>query len=236
MTNILLAFLLLFLGIVAVVLTKLLKNSTSTAENDARKFFHILIFTAAGLIYFYWDIIPLFIFGMIITGSVIYAVIFRRRSNFYHALKRDSDHPRSTFYVLLPLISTALGGIVSVLLYGKFALVGFWVTGWGDGAAEIVGSRWGKNRYSTFLTGKETTAKSFEGSMAMFIMGSIAACSALFLLKIPFPAAVFIGISSAFASTVFEGISLRGTDNLAVQIIASGTASLLYYKILIKFF
>ena len=76
------------------------------------------------------------LFGAIVSAAVLYAVYRGDGFGFYEALARPTDAPRRTFFILVPLATTAIGGVLSNLLFGAFATIGYLVCGWGDAVGE----------------------------------------------------------------------------------------------------
>ncbi|GAG75160.1 unnamed protein product, partial [marine sediment metagenome] len=62
-------------------------------------------------------------------------------------MAREKDFPRRGYFVIVPYLTTAMGGIVSNLLFGSSAIMGYIMCGAGDAVAEPVGVRFGKHRY-----------------------------------------------------------------------------------------
>jgi dolichol kinase len=99
----------------------------------------------------------------------------------------------------------------------------------GDAAAAIVGQRFGRNRYTIF-----GTTRSFEGSAAMFVVGTLAiwAClrfipgSALSPLTQPYTTttALVAALGAGLVATLAEAFSPHGTDNLTVPLLAGFSA------------
>jgi len=220
------------IGFISLYFVSWLKQKKQISTVYTRKLFHFLIFTTAGLIMFFFDTIHVFLFGLVIFILIIYTVLDNKNSSFYNALARYQDSSGSLSSVILPLISTAVGGAVSVLLFGKFSIIGFFVSGWADGAAEPIGSKWGTHKFKTFSWNRSRNYKSIEGSAALFLVGIIAAFLALILIEIPVKMALIIAVSCSLISTITEAISFPGTDNLTVQIIASGTAYLIFFRMI----
>lgn len=83
-----------------------------------------------------------------------------------------------------------------------------------DAFAALIGSRYGKHRYEV-----EDEYKSVEGSLVFFVI-AFAATSLPMLLMTALPRAtcVLSALLVAMLVTIFEAISLRGTDNLFVPI------------------
>ena len=225
---------LLFLlyGLFSLYFTSWLKQKKLVHTVYTRKIFHLLIFTAAGLIMLVWGTMHVFIFGFIISCLIIFTIIRGRKSSFFQAIARNSDMTHSSLNIILPFISTAIGGAASVLIFGKFSLVGFLISGWGDGIAEPVGAKCGLHKYKTPPWKKNANYKSLEGSASVFIVGIIAAVIALLLLEIPLKETIIIAVCCSFVSTITEAFSLPGTDNLTVQFAASGTAYLFFFQLM----
>jgi len=234
MNHYLLIPLFLLYGFLSVQFISWLRRKKSLKVVYTRKIFHILIFTTAGFIILYLGTIALFIFGIIMASIVIIAVLRSRNSNFYEALVRNTDEPSGKLYIILPLISTAAGGTAAVLLFGKFSLIGFFVSGWGDGLAEPIGIKWGRHQYRTLSWNKTKAIKSLEGTASVLIFGFFAALAALGLMQIPWLTALTTALICSVAAACTEAFSLHGTDNFTVQIVVSGTACLFLEKFLIN--
>ena len=72
-----------------------------------------------------------------------------------------------TLFILVPMLMTALGGVVSNVLFPGWAFVGYMVCGWGDAAGEPVGTRWGRHRYAVPSMAGIPATRSLEGSAAV---------------------------------------------------------------------
>jgi phytol kinase len=138
-------------------------------------------------------------------------------------LARDTDRPHRSLFILVPLATTAIGGLASALLTGPYAVVGYLVSGWGDAAGEPVGARWGKHEYRVPSLAGVGATRSLEGSAAVFMVGWGGATVALWGLAQPSQAAL-VGLACAAVGALVEAVSNHGLDNLTVQVAASGTA------------
>jgi phytol kinase len=191
-----------------------------------RKIFHFLIFTAAGVIQVLWGLPAVSLFGMVVTVAVLIAVRRGDGFSFYEALARETDAPHRTLFILVPLATTALGGIAGNLLFAGHAFVGYLVCGWGDAVGEPAGTRWGRHRYTVPSLAGVPATRSWEGSACVFAAGTAAAAAGLlFAGRAPLealPAALACGLAGA----AVEAVSLHGTDNLTVQLAASAAAYL----------
>lgn len=188
---------------------------------SARKALHVLIFTGAvpaQLLGGFWGVM---IYGGVVALLIFLSALRGAGSLLYDALARPQDGAAEARYVFLPLLATALGGLLSLLLVGSFAVVGYLVCGWGDAAGEVVGTRWGRHRYASPLARTTSPRRSLEGSAAVLVAGSGGAWVALLLLGFsPLPAAgaaVVCGLVGALA----EALSSHGTDNFPVLLVPS---------------
>jgi phytol kinase len=192
-----------------------------------RKLFHFAIFTAAALVHELGGLPATNAFGAAVAAWVLLAVARGDGDPLYEALARDSDRPRRTLFILVPLVTTAVGGLVSALVAGPFAAVGYAVAGWGDAVGEPVGARWGRHPYRVPSLAGVPARRTWEGSAAVFGASVVAAALALWGLGEPVPVALPAALAAAAAATVVEAVSHHGTDNLTVQIAASLVAAAL---------
>ncbi|MBP6047978.1 MAG: hypothetical protein KA526_00715 [Chitinophagales bacterium] len=189
-----------------------------------RKLFHFLIFISAYFYQRYAGISAVFILGWSVTIVLIYAWIQNASNLFYEAIAREKDAPYRTKYIVFSYLATFLGGVLSNVFYGSYAIVGYVVTGIADAIAEPIGTRYGKHQYAVFsFDVKKKSYRSIEGSMAVFISS--------FIIMI-----VFQGISDfnvqcallafgiAMLCTLTEAFSPGGFDNFILQIVAAGLA------------
>ena len=219
-------FCLLF-GALAATLVGWLRTSRAVRAPYTRKIFHFAIFTAAGLLHLTAGLPAVSLFGCAISLIVLYAVWRGDGFPFYEALARPTDAPRRTLFILVPLATTAIGGVLSNLLFGAFATIGYLVCGWGDAVGEPVGTAYGRHRYRVPSLGGVIAWRSWEGSAAVYVVGALAACSGLLLAGYAPLTALTIGLACAVAGTAVEAVSNHGLDNLTVQLAAAGMAWLL---------
>jgi phytol kinase len=191
-----------------------------------RKIFHFGAFTGAAATSSLWGLPGTNAYGAVLAGVVLVAVLRGDRDPIYRVLARETDRPRRTLFILVPLLTTALGGLASALLTGPYATVGYLVSGWGDAVGEPAGARWGKHKYRVPSLAGVPAIRSLEGSAAVFVVGWLAATVALWSLADP-TRAVLVGLACAAVGALAEGLSNHGLDNLTVQVAASGTAWML---------
>jgi phytol kinase len=213
--------------IISAAIVGYLKKEKQVRTPYTRKIFHLLIFTLAGILQIFVGLPAVVIFGTVVSLAVLFAVFKGSGFAFYEAMARPSDAPKRSLFILIPLLTTALGGISSNILFPGFASIGYFVGGFGDAVGEPVGTRWGKHRYNVPSLAGVRAQRSAEGSLAVFIMSFIAASLALYLMGFSTSASTKTGIICAFASTLVEAISNHGLDNFTMQVTASGMAHLL---------
>jgi phytol kinase len=200
-----------------------LKRAQQLKTGYTRKIFHFMILISAALIQSLWGVGTLFIFGAATSAIVFYAVFRGAGHLLYEAIARETDQPRRTYYIVIPYFATLLGGIVSNVLFGGVAVVGYLVTGFGDGVGEPVGTRFGKHTYRVPSFGPVKAIRSYEGSLAVLVVSVIA--TAVGILTLPdmtlgvesIPLIIIIG----FVCTIVEAVSPHGWDNATMQIIPS---------------
>lgn len=189
-----------------------------------RKLFHFGIFTGAGVVHALGGLPATNAFGAAVAAVVLLAVGRGDGHPLYEALARDTDRPRRTLFIVVPLVTTAAGGLLSALLTGPFATVGYLVAGWGDAVGEPVGTRWGRHPYRVPSLAGVSARRTWEGTAAVFAVGAVAALTGLLGLGVPPDEAVRAALAVSAASSAAEAVSHHGTDNLTVQIVASVAA------------
>lgn len=189
-----------------------------------RKVFHFVIISAAAVVQLVWGLHGTVVFGAVVAAAVLFAVLKGDGFPFYEAMARPTDEPHRTLFIVVPLITTALGGILGNVFFSPFAPVGYMVTGWGDAVGEPVGTRWGRHRYQVpSLAGVKAT-RSLEGSGAVFFVGTAAAAAVLLWMGFPPIEAMRTGLACGAAGAAVEAFSSHGLDNLTVQVTAAWVA------------
>ncbi len=199
-------------------------GTSASTGGYPRKVFHLGIFVGAVpalLLTGFW--------GAVVYGSVISLIVLGALAQgpgllFFAALAREGDGPGSRRSILTPMISTALGGLASVLLVGPFAVVGFLTCGLGDAAGEPAGRIWGRHHYRTFPWTKDAPTRTLEGTLAVLGVGSFGAAVALSLLGASLAEALASGVACGAVGAAAEGLSGEGSDNFWVQLMPSLTA------------
>jgi len=206
-----------------------LKTKRQVRTGYTRKTFHILIFLSVVVLNVISGLPIVCLFGGMTTLVIAYALVKGEGHPLYEAMAREKDAPFRTYYIIVPYFATLIGGIVSNIFFGQFAIVGYLVGGLGDAAGEPVGTRWGKHKYTppTFSSFKST--RSLEGSFGVFLVsliGIIIAAALVPQLHFNLRTIAIIPLI-ALASTLLESISPHGWDNATMQIFPSLLASVL---------
>ncbi len=200
-----------------------LKINNKIKTNFTRKLFHILVFTLAGVIGFFFGFKGVMFYGGV-TGLIIIYVIYLGAGNlFYEGIGREQDEPHRSFYIGVPFITTAIGGLLNNVIFAEFALVGYLVAGWGDAIGEPVGVQLGKHKYKVPSLRNVSCTRSIEGSMAILILSAIGTYVALTLIgDISLWVMIQAALITGMATTLIEAFSPHGIDNLTTQVCAVG--------------
>lgn len=191
-----------------------------------RKIFHFVIFTAAAVVHAVWALPGTVVFGSVVAGMVIAAVWKGGGHPFYEALARDKDRPHRSLFIVVPLVTTAVGGLLSSLLAGPYAAVGYLAAGWGDAVGEPVGARWGRHAYRVPSLAGVGATRTLEGSAAVFVVSAVASGVAVAIVG-QAQAAWWAGPVCGAVAAGVEAVSNHGLDNLTVQLVPSLVALLL---------
>lgn len=223
-TLLVLAPLALAYGAAAAWLVARLHDRRGVRTPYTRKIFHFAIFTAATLVQIAWGLPGVTVFGAVVSLVVLYTVARGNDHPAYEALARPTDAPHRRRFVLVPLLTTALGGGIANLAFPGFAWVGYLVCGWGDAVGEPVGTRWGRHRYPVPSMAGVPATRSLEGSAAVLVVGALAAFLGLLATgRDPLHAGT-MALAAGAAGAAVEAFSTHGLDNLTVQVAASAAA------------
>lgn len=207
---------------ISIFVVCIIKSKFALATAYTRKLFHFLIFVPAAIFQFLYGIEAVLLLGSFVFLVVVYAVCRGSNNAFFNALARESDLPHQGFFIIIPLLTTAVGGLLSNLFFPAFAFIGYLVGGIGDAIAEPIGKKWGKHQYKVHsLFGMKAT-RSLEGSTSVFLSSLLI----LYPLYRFLSYSQFISIQDAFivafAVTLVEAYSTHGFDNLSIQLTAAG--------------
>ena len=213
------------------ILSGALKRRAGWPTGYTRKLFHFLIFfTAVGL--HLWGGMPAVNILGLGMGIYVILIVWSGSGNFFfEALAREKDSPRRGYFIVLPYLTTALGGLLSNWLFGACAVMGYLVGGAADAVAEPVGVRFGRHRYPVpSLKKVEIAERSVEGSLSVLAVSII--LSAVFFTvyyHLPLSRSLLSSLLLSVAVVLVEAASPHGADNLTIQVTASGLASLFVY-------
>ena len=216
--NLIYAMLFLVLSFAYLYFAGYLKKYQKIKTSYTRKIFHLLIFVTAVIIDLNSDLV--YIFGCMASIVICYAIYMREGNILYEALARESDAPNRTYYVIVPFLTTVIGGVASSLIFPQTAFIGYLVLGLGDAMGEIVGTYFGKNKYQVLWFG-QVSQRSCEGSAAVFVT-----CLITIVIGVVASPFLVINVYSAFTipllaltCTLIEAWSPHGWDNVALQIV-----------------
>lgn len=227
-TAVIVATLALACGAAAAALSAWLHSRRGLRAPYTRKIFHFLIISIAALVQLRWGLPGTMTYGSTVALVVLYAVLRGDGFPFYEALARPSDAPHRSRFIVVPLITTAAGGLLANLLFPATAWVGYVAVAVGDAVGEPVGTRWGRHRYTVPSLSRSVSAtRSLEGSSAVFGATLVAVAAALLLAGHPPADALSVAVAVAAATAVVEAASHHGLDNLTIQLAAAGVAALL---------
>jgi phytol kinase len=193
----------------------------------SRKIFHFGIFTTAAAVHLLGGLGATDAFGAVVAGLVLLAVVAGDGNLLFDALARPADRPRRALFIVVPLITTAVGGLATSLFFGPLAAVGYLVAGWGDAVGEPVGVRWGRHRYPVPSLAGVSATRSWEGTGAVVLVSALAA--GVVLVGLGRPPGEVAGLSGAvgLATGLVEAVSPHGMDNLTVPLSAAGVVWIL---------
>lgn len=156
------------------------------------------------------------------TPFILTALLFAGLTfldNIYHffpAMAGEANNWGTTYFPLAAIAVAALFWETPALMAAALMPLT-----WGDGMAEVMGRKFGRNPYTIF-----NHTRTLEGSAAFFLFSFVAILLALQLMPNPF--AVSLGLSVALAliislvCTIIEAFSIGGLDNLTVTAAAIG--------------
>jgi phytol kinase len=198
-----------------------LKTKKALKTGYTRKAYHFLVFISAAVINLISGFTGVCLFGMIISCFIYYALLRRKNSGLYLAMARETDHPHSTLYIIIPYLATVSGGILINYFFPGFVIIGYLICGIADASGEVIGTMYGKHFFKVKLLNIHRAVKSLEGSGSIFIIGFLiyAVYSIIASQHISLSLMGLVLLSSLIV-TITEIITPKGFDNLTIQIIA----------------
>lgn len=205
-----------------------LKLRCGIRTNFTRKIFHVFVFSAAMKIQLLGGFAAVNAFAIGVTAVVLCGIWRGTGNSIFEGMARERDEPHRAFYVFIPLLTTALGGVAANFLTEDYVLVGYLVVGWGDAVGEPVGAWFGRHEYPVLTLRSVSCTRTLEGSVAVGITSWFGAIVGLTMgLDMPLATAVFHGLVVAMVAVVLEAVSPHGSDNFTVMVGAAATAWLL---------
>lgn len=198
-----------------------LKIQLNWKTGYSRKLLHFFIFIAAYFTQLVFGLAGVFILGWSVTAVLIYAVFKGDNNLLYEAIARESDAPHRTRYIVYSYSATFVGGVLSNLFFGYYAIVGYAITGIADALAEPIGVRFGKHKYKVFSLNHQDAFRTFEGSLSVFITTFIICSLLLNDSSIRSLSIVQLFVVS-ISCTAVEALSPRGFDNALIQLTVAG--------------
>jgi phytol kinase len=192
-----------------------------------RKAYHFLILTVAMAVHLRWGVAGVVVFGSAVAVLVLLAVARGSGFGFYEALARPTDAPRRSLFIVVPLVTTAVGGFLANVFFPAWAHVGYMVVAWGDAVGEPVGARWGRHTFRVPSIGGVPATRSLEGSAAVAAASIIAAAVALIAAGVPPADALRSAAVIGVVASAVEAFSHHGVDNLTMQLAGAGVAWLM---------
>ncbi|MCI9015669.1 MAG: hypothetical protein HFJ53_00655 [Clostridia bacterium] len=202
-----------FIGVIIVAA----KFFEKAGKEASRKFIHIILCN--------WWFIAMHFFTNVVWAAIVpfsFIIInYISYKNGFIAVMEREDKEEEGLGTVYYAISLFILIIVSfgILDNKTIGLVGILIMGYGDGLAPIIGKSIKSKKYKF---GKSTT-KTIAGSITMFIVTTI--ILSIFLINTQF---WYIKVLVAgFIIMLIEAISIKGTDNIFVPLIASFIYSVL---------
>lgn len=228
-TTIFLISLFLALAFVCAQIPTILKVRNKIKTGYSRKTYHFLVFTSVAIINQFFGFSGVCLFGIIVSGFVFYAVLKKESSGLFLALARESDSPNGALYIILPYLSTLIGGLLLNYFFPEYVVLGYLICGLGDASGEVIGTMFGKHRFRVKLFNYHDSFKSIEGSSSVFLF-----CFLVYLIFTYYqmqyvsPVIFFYILLSSLIIMIVEIFSPKGFDNLTIQLVA-----VMAYKIIV---
>ena len=196
-------------------------NNNDVKDGYTRKIFHFVAFGSTAIFLKYAPLNTTLVLIIIGALSVGIACLAGNAFSWFNGIRRTSDYPNETLYVVLPLLSTIVWLTIGAILFDRFIMIiGTICVAIGDAIAEPIGVKFGKHKYNVFSLTGNTSQRSLEGSLSVFIMCAMI----IFLFTNNLTLSLGVGLLSSF----IEAISPRGTDNLTLPVTASIALSIAF--------
>jgi phytol kinase len=206
-----------------------MKRRWELATGYSRKIFHLLTFVSATALQLGGGLAHVCLFGGMTTLVLAYTLRCGAGHPFYEAIARPADAPYRSYHVVVSYVATLLGGLLSNLVAGPFALCGYLVCGLGDAAGEPVGTRWGRHWYAVPARAGTSARRSLEGSAGVFVVSSLALLVGIAALVggAQIAGVWHVVLAIAALCTFVEALTPHGWDNVTLQVAPSLLVALL---------
>ena len=207
------------------VFAELLRRLFGIKPDLTRKFIHI----SAGmwafgvlLLFKHWQI------GIIPFATFIGINYLLYRYRVIGAMDTDDGSPGTVYFAIsITVLFWLFWRPDGPVDYVPIAVAGIMAMTWGDALAALIGKSFGQHQYQV-----GSSVRSWEGSLAMFLVSATAMFLVLLFLPGSFLSPLSVSVSgeralltalvSAGFATLVEAISPHGTDNLSVPLVAAG--------------
>jgi dolichol kinase len=196
------------------------------AVADTRKAYHVAIFTLAAVLHVTLGIQAVQLFAVSMASALAYIIYRGKGFAPYDSMSRAVTRRDSRAMVVLPVASTAIGGLVISVVFYELAAVGYLVVGWADAAGEIFGRRWGKRGFTLNLAIGGAAHRTLVGSSAVAVFAFLAASLGIMwdVEATSFGEAIVAAIAVALVVPLVEAFSGGGIDNATIPIAAAAVA------------
>jgi phytol kinase len=205
-----------------------LKRYAGWKTGYTRKLLHFIVFFSAAGLHLWGGMPAVNVLGIGMGVFVLLAVRAGDGNFFFEAMAREKDFPRKGYFIIVPYLSTALGGLCANFLFGSSAVMGYIICGAADAVAEPVGVRFGKHVYRVpSLRRVKVSERSIEGSLSILVVSLV--FSFFFFSFFYGMANQHALAASALLSLVVvfvEAFSFHGADNFTIQVTAAGMTEL----------
>ncbi len=201
-----------------------LKKYAGWKTGYTRKTLHFLIFFTAVGLHIRGGMPSVNILGAGMGIFVLYSVLAGDGNFFFESMAREKDFPRRGYFIVVPYLTTAAGGLISNLFFGTSAIMGYALCGAADAIAEPVGVRFGKHKYRVpSLKKVRVSERSLEGSLSVLVVSLVLSfLFFVFLYHLPVANALAASAILSVVIVLVEAASFHGADNLTIQVAASG--------------
>jgi dolichol kinase len=226
--NVLLMLLCYFYILLVIFVSGKMDKALGISRKTSRKFLHIMIGNLPFIIPFFTSNIYPFLVAAPFIPITFFASAHSPFKNLSTKMKGLADITEEGHR--LGLVFYAISYTVLALLFATkqnvmILAAGILPMAYGDAAASMVGERYGKRKYGILAE------KSLEGSAAMFFVSFLIFTFSLFFFSLLLPFSffdkVYMAVAVAAATTLVEGCSPLGFDNLTVPAFGALTFFLL---------